>query len=341
LPSAVVVLLLLSSGVADLTSEAAGSGRPRACPALSFLPLGPRSPGAVSLPPGPRSPSGLEAAQAGSDRPAQAIWQRAGQRRLARLCERLSSIQITLSSAPAEALAGAQALAAEWPDRVEPKQLVARALTRLGRHAEAWTLWASTTAASETSLTGTRALHDYALSAAMTGHDAQALSAYRAVVTRSASSADRAYRERVLIEASAAALRVDQTDTEEALGYLAAAADDRTTPLLATCAAGLARLANVLRPGALVDVPKIEASAAWAFLREIDTPSPARSSWPSLPAHELEALAALLIAPHDAERAAQLWQRYIAGLEGRGAAGRGAAERAHAMLPRLQRGTAP
>lgn len=315
MPSAVVVLLLLSSGVTDLTSAAAGSGRPRACPPL-------------------------EAAPTAAGRPAQAVWQKARQRRLAGLCQQLSSIQIALAAAPAEALTAAQALAGAWPDRVEPTELVARALTRLGRHAEAWPLWTGSTGVSE-SVAGTGALHDYALSAAMTGHDAQALSAYRSLVTRSASSVDRAYRERILIEASAAALRVDQTGTEEALGYLAAAADDRSTPLLASAAAGLARLANVLRPGALVDVPTVEASAAWAFLREVEAPSAGRTSWPRLPAHELAGLAALVIAPHDAERAAELWQQYMAGLDGRGASGRSAAERARAELVRLQRGTAP
>jgi len=316
LPSAVVVLLLLSSGVADLTSEAASSGRPRACPAL-------------------------EAQQSASGRPAQALWQRARRERLARLCHRLSSIQITLGTAPADALSAAQALAAEWPDRSEPRQLVARALTRLGRHGEAWPLWASTTSAAEPSVAGTLALHDYALAAAMTGHDVQALSAYRTLVTRSASSVDRAYRERILIEASAAALRVDRAGTEEALGYLAAAADDHSTPLLASAAAGLARLTDVLRPGALVDPPAIEAAAAWQLLREVETPTPGRTSWPSLPRHELQGLAALVILPRSSDEATTLWRAYIAGLEARGAAGQAALTRARAELARMQPGAEP
>jgi hypothetical protein len=314
LPSAVVVLLLLSSGVADLTSEAASSGRPRACPAL-------------------------EAQPGASGRPAQALWQKTSQQHLARFCQRLSSTQITLGTAPADALVAAQALASEWPERSEPRQLVARALTRLGRHSEAWPLWASTMATAEP--TGALALHDYALAAAMTGHDEQALSAYRTLVTRTASSVDRALRERILIEASAAALRVDRAGTEEALGYLAAAADDRSTPLLATAAAGLARLTNVLRPGALIDPPPIEPTAAWQLLREVETPTPGRTSWPSLPPHELRGLAALVILPSSADEATTLWRAYIAGLEARGAAGQPALARARAELARMNAGTEP
>jgi hypothetical protein len=307
LPGAVVLTLLLSAAVADLAAEAASSSRPRACPPL--------------------------VSSSGSSR--HALWQRVRQRALAGYCHELARAQILLVTSPDEALEAAQALAAKWPAQGEPKRLAARALTRLGRADEAWALWVSSTGGSVTELDipGTLALHDYALAAALTGHDDAALAAYRALVTRAASLADPAYSQRLLVEASLAALRVD-VSPEDASGYLGAAAEIGSSQLLATYGQGVELLGDVLRPGSAAEPPVIDASAAWQFLRQVESPT-ARPSWPSVPRHELLGVAALVIESHSRERALELWREYVAGLEARGAAAGDATSRARVKLTRL------
>jgi hypothetical protein len=314
LPGAAVLTLLLSSVVADLAPEAASSSRPRACPALTT--------------PANRAPDPSASAHA--------VWQRARQHGFERYCDELAGAQVSLGTAPDESLKIAQALGLQWPERSEPKLLAARALTRLGRYAEAWPLFVGSAAANELPSAGTLVLHDYAMSASMTGHAALALTAYRALVTRAAALQDPAYEQRLLVEASAAALRLELPAAEEASGYLAAAAEAHASLLLATCVAGLARLSGVLGPGSVSDAPPIDAAAAWQFLRQVESPV-ARPTWPVLPRHELLGIAALVIEPHAPERAVELWREYLAGLDGQGLDGqpRAASSRAHDELARM------
>jgi tetratricopeptide (TPR) repeat protein len=289
--TASLFLLLAAALGADLSMPSSASARPAPCLGQSDRESDDR---AASAPPaGP--------------------WDRIRQRSLAELCVELARAQIQLVARPNVALTAAAELARIWPGRPEPWVLEARAHTRLNAYAKAWISWQ---AALERGydFRSAHALRSYALAAVMNGHAEIAIDAYRRLVTLLSVFPDPKDRQRLYLEASAAALRRGPTGMEEALGYLAGARPGATSTGLRAHVAGMDALIAHRRRQAPSEVERVDAGEVWYFVARLRDERPP-SDWPIMPHHEACGAASLLVEKYSLAESTALWELYAKGLE--------------------------
>jgi hypothetical protein len=259
------------------------------------------------------------------------LWDRARLRAVDELCRGLARANAELDREPSSSLRVGLELARAWPGRPEPQALTARALTRLGRHADAWLAFEAAQARGHVNKPD-RALRDYAVAAALTGHHDAALDAYRRLITLGALWPDPTERHAVYLEAALAALRAPAGTPADAASYVARVRSEGASTGLGTYAAAVAlliaeRQGRSTRAADGPDSPEI-----WHFLEQLRSSEPARH-WPRVFAHEPLGAAALAIEPFSEAEAAELWSAYVKGLN----ALPGAAEWKQRALERLRR----
>jgi hypothetical protein len=292
--------------------------------------------GALAVRPA-RANAPLTAAAVASPRPAECsssaprggaerVWDRARSPGLAAYCSALARGYARLRRTPEAALEAAAAAAKTLPNRAAPQVLEARALVALGRYSEAWERFSGVRARARRELDVPAALHDLAVAAAATGHAAEALAAYRALVPR-AGLLDEARRMRALVEASVITMAMGPQTLDEAIGYLNEARRRSNHPgleplVLGALALALDRQGHTQQARGLVQEstlpeqllpPESEkdkaARATKGFLRD---------NVPLLPAVERDALAAILLERLSPEEARERWKAFLAGPGGRG-----------------------
>jgi tetratricopeptide (TPR) repeat protein len=156
------------------------------------------------------------------------LWSRARPPEVVISCRSLSRAIVRLASNPAAALELAHAAAAYAPNEQAAKLVAGRALFRLGRVTEAWTLLAPFVDEKTAPLDDAAALHDVARTALAAGALAEAERAYRLLVSRAALLGSRQAERTAVIEAASLALARGPDGVDEALGYLETA---RSIPL--------------------------------------------------------------------------------------------------------------
>jgi hypothetical protein len=286
------LVLLLAADVGAFSLPYGEASRPRLCdPGASDRALAPRPSGS-----GP--------------------WDRVRQQPVIELCAALARIQSRLGSDPAGALAAAQQLARDWPDRPEPRVLVARAFSRLGDAAASWSAWQEVSARATDArepgrdLLSANALRDYAVAAVLAGQTDLAAGAYRRLVSLVEAWPDPRHAQRLYLEAAAASLRRVPAQFDEALGYLSAAEVSARSTGLRAYAAGLRAFVRAWRGAAGAEPSRLDAPEIWQFVA-LARGEQRPSYWPAVPRHEVYALASLLIEPHSSAEASELWNLYM------------------------------
>jgi hypothetical protein len=294
--AAASLLLLLAAEASDLTLPFGESSRPRVCSPNAARDVAERARGA-----GP--------------------WDRVRQQPALELCIGLARAQIRLARDPAEVLASARRLASDWPGRPEPRVLEARALLRAGDAAASWEAWqvarglgfdASREPGADPA--SAYALRDNALAAVATGHSEVASDLYRRLVSLLDAWPDPRHVQRIYLEAAMVALRRGPPQMDEAVGYLSAAESGASSTGLRAYAAGLRALAQARRGASTSDPGRLEAAEVWYFVSLARSDQPP-SYWPAVPRNEPYALASLLVERYSTVEAAELWDRYVAGLD--------------------------
>jgi hypothetical protein len=247
-------------------------------------------------------------------------WDRVRQQQASDLCLGLARAQIRLAREPREALLAARALARAWPGRPEPRVLEARALLRTGDAAASWESWqaarglgfdaARDPAADPASA---YALRDYAVAAVLTAHGDVSGALYRRLVSLLDAWPDPRQVQRIYLEAASAALRRSPAQLDEALGYLSAAERGARSTGLRAYAAGLRLLVQARRGASGPEASRVDAPEVWHFVTLAGADAPP-SYWPAVPRHEVYAAASLLVERYSDAEAAELWDRYVAGL---------------------------
>jgi hypothetical protein len=159
------------------------------------------------------------------------------------------------------------------------------------------------------------ALRDYAVAAALSGHADAAADTYRRLVSLRDAWPDPRHVQRLYLEAASASLRRTPPAFDEAAGYLSAAEAGASSTGLRAYAAGLHALLRARRGAAGSDPTWLDAPEVWhlvALARAERRPS----HWPRVPHHEACALASLLVERYSSTEAAELWELYMAGLDG-------------------------
>ncbi len=291
LVAAVSVLLQVAAVSGDLSTPRSESARPTAC---------------------------LPVAEAASDDHASAArgetpWDRIREHALSALCLELSRAQIRLSREPALVLATAKQLARAWPSRAEPLVLEARAHAELAEHDKGWAAWQGALERGY-DFRSAHALRDYALAAVFTGRGELALATYRRLVTLVGAWPDPRHRQRIYLEAAAAALRLGPGNPDEATGYLASGRNTATSTGLRAYVAGLEALVLHRRGGPMPDIERIDAAEVWHFVELVRRDAPP-SHWPVVPHYEAQAAASLLVEKYSLAEAAELWTPYVEALQ--------------------------
>jgi tetratricopeptide (TPR) repeat protein len=242
---------------------------------------------------------------------AERLWDRARTPGLAAYCNALARGYARLRRTPEAALEAAQVAQRALPNRAAPRVLEARALVALGRHADAWQRFSAIDARARRELEVPAALHDYAVAASVTGHGAEALRAYRALVPR-AGLLDEARRTRALIEASVVTMASGASALDEAIGYLNEARRRNPQPgleplVLAALALALDRQGHPQQARGLI----AEVTAPEALFSSAK--GAANDAMPVLPALEQSALIAMLLERFSPEEAKERWTAVAAG----------------------------
>jgi tetratricopeptide (TPR) repeat protein len=285
-----------------------------------------------------RAGAPLAAAAGASPRPAECspsaprggaerVWDRARSPGLASYCSALARGYARLRRTPEAALQAAAAASRILPNQVAPQVLEARALVALGRYPEAWQRFSGVRSRARRELEVPAALHDFAVAASATGHGAEALAAYRALVPR-AGLLDEARRLRVLVEASVTTMATGPQALDEAIGYLNEARRRSVHPgleplVLGALALALDRQGHTQQARGLLSETTLP-DQLLPSEGEADKPLPAakgflRSNVPLVPAAERDALAAILLERLNPEEAGERWKAFLSGPGGRGA----------------------
>jgi tetratricopeptide (TPR) repeat protein len=243
-------------------------------------------------------------------------WQRARRAAGSQTCVELARGHTLLHRHADQALSVAESLRASPGElRADAEVLAARALVRLGRHAEAWQAFERARERAAAALDRPGALRDLALAAARTDHPADALAALRALLPRASLLEDPADVVRVHVEAAALAMLDGAAALPEAIAYLTQARAVVTAPELDEVVLGMLALAldRAGRRGEARSTLELGAGP-WRVeaLWDPERPASRRLVLPLLPAGEAHALLAILTGPVDAERAAQHWRAFIA-----------------------------
>jgi hypothetical protein len=199
--------------------------------------------------------------------------------------------------------------------------LEARALLRSGDAGASWDAWQ---AARGLGFDATRepgaepasafALRDYAVAAVATGHFEIAGGLYRRLVSLLDAWPDPLHVQRIFLEAAMVALRSSPVQLDEAVGYVSAAESGARSTGLRAYAAGLRALVQARRGADTPDSTRLDAPEVWHFVSQARADQPP-SYWPAVPRHEPCALASLLVERYSTAEAAELWDRYVAGLD--------------------------
>lgn len=292
------LVLLMAADVSTLSLPYGETSRPRLCT---------------------RGPS-ERAEDAAQRAPGSNPWDRVRQQPVVELCKALSRIQIRLATDPAGALASAKQLAQEWPGRPEPRVLVARATLRLGDAAASWTAWQEAReldggVARELGhdFVSAHGLRDYAVAAVHAGQVDVAAGAYRRLVSLLDAWPDPRHVQRLYLEAAAASLRRTPAQFDEALGYLSAAETSARSTGLRAYAAGLRAFVRAWRGATGSEPSRLAAPEIWQFVA-LSRAEQRPSYWPAAPRHEAYALASMLVEPHSATDAAELWDLYVSAI---------------------------
>jgi hypothetical protein len=293
------LLLWMAAEASDLTLPFGESSRPRLC-----LPSA--------------GPDGKEDVSESVVGPSP--WDRVRLEQVVDLCAGLARAQVRLARAPAGVVISARRLADAFPARPEPRVLEARALLRSGNAAASWEAWQAArargfdaTREAGVERASAHALRDFAVAAVAMGHGDVASSTYRRLVSLLDAWPDRRDVQRIYLEAAMAALRRVGEHLDEAVGYISAAESGATSTGLRAYAVGLRAFVQVRRGLGPPDSVQLDAPEIWHFVSRVREGAP--SYWPAVPPHEPFALASLLVERHSNTEAAELWDRYVAGLE--------------------------
>ncbi len=259
------------------------------------------------------------------------LWDRARSRAVDELCRSLARAHADLDREPSSSLRVGLELSGTWPGRPEPRALTARALTRLRRYADAWRAFEEARTRGYVARPD-RALRDYAVAAALTGHHDAAFEAYRRLITLGALWPNPVERHALYLEAALAALRAPTAALSDAASYVARVRNEGTSTGLRTYAAAVSLLIAERQGRATPAVDGPESGEIWRLLEQLRSSEPPRH-WPRVPAHEPLGAAALAIEPFSETEAAELWAGYVKGLD----ALPGAADFKRRALERLRR----
>lgn len=271
----------------------------------------------------PREPGAdLSAASAASPRPRECSaedpralrdsqWDRARRPKIRAYCDALARGYAELARAPSKALASAARAKELGPERAAPLVLEGRAWVGSGRAAEAWPLFERAQKLDKLALAEPAALHDLALAAGALGKHAETVAAYRALVPRAGMLADPRRRQRVYLEAAMAVMRSDANALDEALGYLAEARRLRGMPGLSDLVLGATAL-TLDRQGRRDEARGVVAEARGALgVSKLADSARAREALVSLPAGEVDAIAAILVERVRPELAKRHWRAFV------------------------------
>jgi tetratricopeptide (TPR) repeat protein len=240
-------------------------------------------------------------------------WDQIREQGRQQLCWRLARAQLELGAQPELSLRLGQQLARELPARPEPWLLQARAQARLGAFPAAWPLWEEAQKRGE-DLRAAHVLHDYAVTAAMTGRSELALASYHKLLPLLQAWPDPIDQQAIYLEAAAAAQARGPEGLDEAAGHLAGARARATSTGLRAVVAGMGALLAARRGAAPESEPRLVAPEVWRFVEAVQSERWPRR-WPALPPHEVFGAAALLVEPYSDVVSAQLWQRHAEGLQ--------------------------
>lgn len=241
-------------------------------------------------------------------------WERAKTPGLGRYCDLLARGYSALSASPDRALRDAKEADGVLPGHAAPLLLSARAEGRSGALTEAWGHFERARALSPKSLEAPAALRDFAVAALATGHDAEARTAYRALVPRAALVGDRTVELSIFVEAAVLVMQEGNASLPEAIGYLTEARRRGTLPgigdgVLAALALALDRAGRATEAVAVAaDVP----GPTWLEAGRSARASGKASSLPALPGSEIDAMIAIVAERSDQALALDRWQSYLA-----------------------------
>ena len=295
------------------------------CFAFSLIAL-PASAGAPLAAAAGASPRPAECSSSAPRGGAERVWDRARSPGLAAYCSALARGYARLRRTPEAALEAAAAAAKTLPNRAAPQVLEARALVALGRYSEAWERFSAVRSRARRDLEVPAALHDLAVAASATGHAADALAAYRALVPR-AGLLDEPRRMRVLVEASVITMAVGPQALDEASGYLNEARRRSTHPgleplVLGALALALDRQGHTQQARGLLEETMLPEQLLTSESEKDKSVRRGkgflRDNLPLLPAVERDALAAILLERLSPDEARERWRAFLAGPGGRG-----------------------
>jgi hypothetical protein len=246
-------------------------------------------------------------------------WERAKIPALGRYCDLLARGYASLSTAPDVSARNAEAAENALPGLPAPLVLRARAELRRGALAEAFSRFERARALSAKSLDAPATLHDYAICSLGSGHPAEALAAYRALVPRADLLGDRWEELAVFVEAAALATSVSKDSLAEAIGYVTEARRRGIIPGIGD--AVLSALALALdragRSAEAASVTREAAGASWLEVERALQASGKPSRLPALPPNEIDAMIAIIAERDNHELALDRWQSYLASPAGK------------------------
>jgi tetratricopeptide (TPR) repeat protein len=293
----------------------------------------------------PRARASLRAAAAASPRPPEcappgpgqerSLWDRAHAPGLLQYCNDLARGYARLGHSAAGALEAARAAERAAPGHAAPRVLEGRALLAEDKPADAFRSFQQALKLSRRALRAPGALHALAVSALRSGHTAESLRAYRALVPR-ASLLDAAERQRAYVEAAELVMAQGPKSLDEAIGYLTEARRRRSPPGFGDyVSAALALALDRQGRGEEARGVAAEAGGPWRLMSRLDendktkpggdgraAPSARKkalpSSGPVLPPGELSAMVAILAEREDPALAREQWRAFLASAAGKG-----------------------
>ena len=237
------------------------------------------------------------------------IWERAKHPELQRYCDKLATgmSKLVSPSSAAEALQEADDAEQAVPGHAAPPVLKGRALTKLGRFTEAYAAFGEAKKRDSRALADPAALHDFARSAARSGHAPEALNAFRALLPRAdgLSSSERAP---TYIEAAFQAMAASTGNVEDAIAMLRQARREVIDSLAAVTTLALALALD--RSGAHDEAQALLDDRARAKARDITHDAAVTALLGPL-ASEAEAMAAIGLEGKDAAASQAAWQHYV------------------------------
>ncbi|MCA9593594.1 MAG: hypothetical protein KC776_09800 [Myxococcales bacterium] len=239
-------------------------------------------------------------------------WDSARRPGLASYCRLLARGYARLSRSPGQALMAAEKADKALAGRAPPKVLAARALMASGQAAPAFERFQKALAVDPRAVRQPAALHDYAVAAALSGHDKIAADAYRRLVPRAGLLASDSERQLVYVEAALGVMRRGPDGVSEAIGYLTEARRRGAPPGLSDIVLGALALA-LSRQGRVDEARGVaaEAGASEGLAEWLRSPKRVAGRPRGVDA-ELLAVVATLAEADDPEAARDAWKDYLA-----------------------------